>query len=222
MLLQRLRGADSPTESSIVTNLVSLGLRAPESALSEVIAAFSAISRSSHPEDPRFSSNSVLAAQTSLAKGFLDSSLNASRSFLEELLSLFIDKGAQIQTQSMSRHVKESEKEVTCRSAELTSQLAAMLLPIDALLANPACQVEDVPNQELLSSFRNMWLLCTLLGLTNPTSPHMTEATTHALTRIAAKTPALVLEAERDFVSSVLEYNSIFRRDYAVAVCYEI
>jgi phosphatidylinositol 4-kinase len=65
-----------------------------------------------------------------------------------------------------------------------------------------------------------MWFLCTLLGLTNPTSPYMTDPARAALARIAVKTPALVLEEEKDYASSVLEYNSVFRRDYAQAVSF--
>jgi len=218
MLLQRLRGADAITEASIASHLVPLALRAPDSVLLECIKAFSAISRSANPEDPGYSSNAVLAAQTRLARGFSKKKVATGRVFLEELLSLFVDKGSQIQNQSVSRQTKEVEKDLAGRVSGMTSELAALLLPIDATLANPALAIEAEPSQDLVASFRNMWLLSTLLGLTNPASPHMTETTTSALGRIAVKTPALVMEEEKDFVSSVLEYNSLFRRDFAQAV----
>ena len=218
MLLQRLRGADAITEAAVVTNIVPLALRASDAVLQECITAFSSISRSSNPEDPRYSHNAVLAAQTSLARGFTKKNSAAGRAFLEEMLALFIDKGSQIQTQSVSRHSKEIEKDSSGRVSEMTSQLAALLLPIDAVLANPAYPSEGESSPELVSSFRNMWFLCTLLGLTSPSSPYMTELTRASLARIAVRTPALVLEEEKDYASSVLEYNSVFRRDYAQAV----
>lgn len=220
MLLQRLRGADAITEAAVVTNLVPLALRAPHAVLQECITAFSSISRSSNPEDPRYSHNAVLAAQTSLARGFSKRNIAAGRLFLEEMLALFIDKGSQIQTHSVSRHTKEIEKDSSGRVSEMTSQLAALLLPIDAILNNPAYPTEEQPSPDLVSSFRNMWFLCTLLGLTSSSSPYMTEPARASLARIAVKTPALVLEEEKDYVSSVLEYNAVFRRDYAQAVSF--
>lgn len=218
MLLQRLRGADAVTEASIVTHLVPLALKAPDAALLEVVKAFSAISKAGNPEDPRYSSNAVLAAQTTLARGIGNRSQPICRAFLEELLSLFIDKGSQIQTSSSLTGSRESEKDMSSRVSDMTSQLAALLLPIDAVLANHNCAVQENPSIELVANFRNMWFLCTLLGLTSANSPYMNETAKAALIRIAAKTPVLVLEQEKDYVSSALEYNSVFRRDFAKTV----
>lgn len=219
MLLQKLRGADAITEAAIVTNLVPLALRASDASLIECIKALSAIARSANPEDPRVSSNAVLAAQTRLGRGFADKSCAMSRVLLDDLLNLFNDKGAQIQTHSVQGSTKQVGKESSARVSELTSQLAALLLPIDAVLAHSNCDLlEDDTHLEMVSNFRDMWFLCTLLGFTSPTCSFMTDSSRAALSRIAAKTPALVLEGEKDYVSSTLEYNSVFRRAYAQAV----
>ncbi len=43
-----------------------------------------------------------------------------------------------------------------------------------------------------------------------------------ALARIASKTPAIILEASQDFVTSELEYNPVLRQDYMLLVSSEL
>ncbi|TDL24976.1 atypical/PIKK/PI4K protein kinase [Rickenella mellea] len=210
MLLQRLRTAEPTVEAAIAYNLVDLAIIAPENAFVDIIKAFSVINRSANPDDPRFSNNMVIAAQTRLAqklrrrKEFYDT-------YLVELLVLFLDKGVAIQNASISnQHLKTDE---------MVEQLGALLLPIDALLA----QEDFIPHleatSEIVTLFRNLWFLCVLFRFSSPEdrSEPSTEWQLSALTRIAMKTPRLVLEESHDYASSELEYNAVIRQEYAHA-----
>jgi phosphatidylinositol 4-kinase A len=96
MLVQRLRTVDSTAEATIAHSLVDLALKAPESSFKDIIRAFSIISRSTSGEDPRFSHNMVLAAQTRLAQE-LHQRPELYEIYLTELLTLFGDQGVAIQ-----------------------------------------------------------------------------------------------------------------------------
>lgn len=205
MLLQRLRGSDIIMESTIVLNLVPLTIKSGDTVVAEVVKAFTQISRSANPEDPRNSANAVLGALTSLARG-LDGRPEACNLFLQEILSLIIDKGAQIQLASK-----------VAQPSDMTQQLAALLLPLDAVLQHQECQPALKPSPNLVILFRNAWFTLTVLGLTHANSPYISDATRQALNNVALKTPALVLELEKDYASG-LEYNSVFRRDFASQV----
>ena len=106
MLLQRLRSAEPTVEAAISYNLVDLALSAPKSAFVDVIRVFSSINRSANPDDPRFSNNMVLAAQTRLAQE-LHRRPELYETYLVELLTLFADKGVAIQNlKTTNHHVK--------------------------------------------------------------------------------------------------------------------
>ncbi|KAH8117021.1 hypothetical protein DFH11DRAFT_1687803 [Phellopilus nigrolimitatus] len=208
MLLQRLRSAEPTVEASIVYNLVDLAVISPDNTFVDIIKAFSVINRSANPDDPRFSSNTVLAAQTRLAQE-LHRRPEFREIYLVELLGLFIDKGVAIQNASISnQHLKIDD---------MVDQLGSLLLPIDALLI----QNDFVPfadaSLDKVALFRNLWFLSVLFRFTNaeerggPTA----EWQVAALTRIAIKTPSIVLEEVPDFVTSNLEYNTIIRQEYA-------
>ncbi|OCF44647.1 phosphatidylinositol 4-kinase [Kwoniella heveanensis CBS 569] len=227
MLIQRLRGVDLTTESTIVINLVPLALAASNADLIEVYRAFSQISRSSHPEDPRISSNAVLAAQTTLAKG-LGRRLDCADGYLVELLTLFADKGTQTQMVAMASHgydskdrdkVHQLRQEGESRVADMKAWLAALLIPISTLLSHPNYHPDKAPSPELVAHFRNLWFICVAFGLSGPAGrKRLSEHETGALRAIAEKTPALVLENSNDFVASELAYNSILRKDFAASV----
>ncbi|KAK6909388.1 hypothetical protein I203_103405 [Kwoniella mangroviensis CBS 8507] len=227
MLIQRLRGVDLTTESTIVTNLVPLALAAPNGDLVEVYRAFSQISRSSHPEDPRNSSNAVLAAQTTLAKG-LSNRLDCADGYLVELLILFADKGTQTQMVAMASHgydsrdkdaVAQLKQEGIKRVGDMKAWLAALLIPIATLLSHKSYHPDRSATPELIAHFRNLWFLCVVFGLSGPEGQkRLSEHETNALRTIAVKTPALVLESSNDFVASDLAYNSILRKDYAASI----
>ncbi|KAJ7940268.1 hypothetical protein B0H13DRAFT_2299305 [Mycena leptocephala] len=207
MLLQRLRSAEPTVEAAIAYNLVDLALSAPESAFIDIIRVFSVINRSANPDDPRFSNNMVLAAQTRLAQE-LDRRPELYEIYLVELLTLFADKGVAIQNLKISNHHVKTD--------DMIEQLASLLLPIDALLAqedfNPQLKAEPT----IISLFRNMWFLCILFGFTsNDEEDSAMEWQKPALCRIAAKTPSTVLEESHDSVASNVEYNSVIRQDYA-------
>ncbi|KAK4686496.1 phosphatidylinositol 4-kinase A, partial [Tremellales sp. Uapishka_1] len=227
MLLQRLRGVDLVTEATIVTNLVPLALAGSNADLVEVYRAFSQISRSSHPEDPRISSNAVLAAQTTLAKG-LASRLDCADGYLVELLTLFADKGTQTQMVAMAPagfNSRDKEKlahlaqDSESRVSDMKSWLAALLIPISELLLHSNYHPHHAASSELVAHFRNLWFLCVVFGLSGSAGrKRLSDHELNALSNIAVKTPALVLESANDYVASDLEYNSILRKDFAASI----
>ncbi|WVO18533.1 hypothetical protein L204_106252 [Cryptococcus depauperatus] len=227
MLLQRLRGIDLVTESTIVTNLIPLALASSNSDLVEVSRALSQISRLSHPEDPRNSSNAVLAAQTSLARG-MNKRLDCADGYLIELLTLFTDKGTQTQMIAMAAHgyeIKDKDQLVQLRTEsesrvqDMKSWLSALLIPISALLSHPTYHPDRNASPELVAHFRNLWVTFAVFGLSgNAGRKVLKDNEWEALGIIAEKTPVLVLESSNDFVASELEYNSILRKDFATSV----
>ncbi|KAF9227759.1 hypothetical protein BS17DRAFT_726240 [Gyrodon lividus] len=213
MLLQRLRTAEPTVEAAIAYNLVDLALVAPEDAFVDIIRAFSSINRAANPEDPRFSNNMVLAAQTRLARE-MGRRPDLYDIYLAELLALFSDKGVAIQNAAASRHHGKTE--------EMMEQLASLLLPIEALLDHADFAPHLNSTSELTIPFRNMWFLCTLFHFT--ASGEEKEREKSAMTwllpvlgRIATKTPCFVLECAPDAPSD-LEYRTVVRREYAHSV----
>lgn len=107
----------------------------------------------------------------------------------------------------------------------MIEQLASLLLPIDALIGHSDFSPQIGTSPEIVSLFRNAWFLCILFGFT---TRDFTEATAMdwlkpALSRIAVKTPSMVLEESPDAVASDVEYNSVIRQEYANTVspsCY--
>ncbi|KAJ7172099.1 hypothetical protein C8R46DRAFT_1258016 [Mycena filopes] len=210
MLLQRLRSAEPTVEAAIAYNLVDLALSAPESAFIDIIRMFSVINRSANPDDPRFSNNMVLAAQTRLAQE-LDRRPELYEIYLVELLTLFADKGVAIQNLKISNHHVKTD--------DMIEQLASLLLPIDALLAQEDFSPQLKAEPTIISLFRNMWFLCILFGFTSSEAEDSAmEWQKPALCRIAAKTPSTVLEESHDSVASNVEYNSVIRQDYAQTI----
>ncbi|EGO21128.1 hypothetical protein SERLADRAFT_452259 [Serpula lacrymans var. lacrymans S7.9] len=207
MLLQRLRTAEPTVEAAIAHNLVDLALSAPEGSFADTIRVFSSINRTANPDDPRFSNNMVLSAQTRLAQE-LRRRPDLYDLYLVELLTLFTDKGIAIQNVVASNHHTKTE--------DMVEQLASLLLPIDALLDHDDFNPHINASPEAVILFRNMWFLCVLFGFTNEEGKEKTAMDWQqpALARIASKTPCMVLEEAHDAVSE-LEYNTVVRREYA-------
>ncbi|KIJ69126.1 hypothetical protein HYDPIDRAFT_23983 [Hydnomerulius pinastri MD-312] len=232
MLLQRLRTAEPTVEAAIAYNLVDLALVAPEDAFVDIVRAFSSINRAANPDDPRFSNNMVLAAQTRLARE-IDRRPDLYDVYLEELLSLFSDKGVAIQNAASSgHHGKVScclpsaetfiDDEGSPQTEEMVEQLASLLLPIEALLDHADFAPHLNPTPELTSFFRNMWFLCVLFHFTTSGEEREREKSAMgwllpALGRIAMKTPCLVRESVHD-APSELEYSTVVRHEYAHSV----
>ncbi|KAG8969691.1 phosphatidylinositol-4- kinase [Tulasnella sp. 419] len=210
MLLQRLQSAEPTVEAAIANNLVDLALQAPSKVFTDIIRAFSMVNRSSNPESPRFSNNMVLAAQTRLAQE-LGKRPDLYETYLIELLTLFADKGIAVQTRTATSKEREP-------SHELLDELSALVLPIDALISQKDFKPHDNPSPELVALFRNMWFICVLFRFTDIDDPKssalLNEWQRAALTRIATKTPPIVLEKAHDYVTSDLEYNPVLRQDY--------
>ncbi|EIN07209.1 hypothetical protein PUNSTDRAFT_71064 [Punctularia strigosozonata HHB-11173 SS5] len=212
MLLQRLRSAEPSVEAAIAYNLVDLALAAPENSFVDIVRSFSAINRSANPDDPRFSNNMVLAAQTRLAHE-MHRRPDFSEVYLVELLTLFSDKGVAIQ------NVAAANQHVKARSytEDMIEQLASLLLPIEALLSHDDFNPHLDAAPALVSLFRNMWFLCILFRFTSPDEmEHLAmEWLKPALVRIAEKTPPIVLENARDSLAGDIEYNAVIRQEYA-------
>ncbi|KAG2144576.1 hypothetical protein DEU56DRAFT_790388 [Suillus clintonianus] len=208
MLLQRLRTSEPTLEAAIAYNLVDLALVAPEESFIDVAHAFSLINRATNMEDPRFSNNMLLAAQTRLARE-LNQRPDLYDVYLVELLTLFGDKGVAIQNVATSdRHVK---------TEEMIEQLASLLLPIEALLTHADYSPHLTASQELTGLFRNMWFLCVLFHFTSDEERGAMTWLTPALLKIATKTPTLVLENAHDAASEI-EYSTVIRHEYAQSV----
>ncbi|KAH9930753.1 atypical/PIKK/PI4K protein kinase [Fomitopsis serialis] len=211
MLLQRLRTAEPTVEAAIAYNLVDLALVAPESSFLDIIRAFSSVNRSANLDDPRFSNNQVLAAQTRLAQE-LHRRPEFYDLYLVELLTLFSDKGVAIQNVAISNHLAKME--------DMVEQLASLLLPIDALLTHDDFRLSATPSN-IVMLFRNMWFLCVLFQFTTPSEQKQQSAMDWqqpALARIAMKTPPLILEEAQDTIVSDLEYNTVIRQEYIETV----
>ncbi|THH11990.1 hypothetical protein EW145_g299 [Phellinidium pouzarii] len=208
MLLQRLRSAEPTVEATIVYNLVDLAIISPENTFMDIIKAFSIINHQANRDDPRFSSNTVIAAQTRLAQE-LRRRPEYRELYLMELLRLFIDKGVTIQNVSISKeHFKVDD---------MVDQLGSLLLPIDALLTQIDFEPTVNASPEVVTLFRNLWFLSVLFHFANAEERGLpsSEWQVAALSRIAVKTPPIVLEEVPDFVTSNLEYNTIIRQEYA-------
>lgn len=103
---------------------------------------------------------------------------------------------------------------------DMIEQLASLLLPIDAVLAHEDFNPQIKASSEIVALFRNTWFLCVLFDFTQMDDRESTamDWLRPALTRIALKTPATVVEESLDAVASDVEYNSVIRQEYAHTV----
>ncbi|KAK0463795.1 uncharacterized protein EV420DRAFT_1520089 [Desarmillaria tabescens] len=189
MLLQRLRSAEPTMEAAIAYNLT---------AFVDIIHVFSTINRSANPDDPRFSNNMVLAAQTRLAQE------------LHRRPELY--DGVAIQNVKIANHHVKTD--------DMIEQLASLLLPIDALLSHSDFNPHVDASPAVVALFRNMWFLCILFHFTTDDAIDSNAMAWKkpAMARIAIKTPATVVEESQDAVASDVEYNSVIRQEYAHTV----
>lgn len=98
-------------------------------------------------------------------------------------------------------------------------QLGSLLLPIDALLSHPDFELPPNVSLDVVAHFRNLWFLSVLFHFTNEDERGPSKDwQLAALSRIAVKTPPIVLENVPDFVTSHLEYNTVIRKEYAQMV----
>lgn len=153
--------------------------------------------------------------------------------YLEELLTLFSDKGVAIQNTATAGHngkvgrclpsADTLTNEGICQTEEMIEQLASLLLPIEALLDHADFTPYLHTTSELTNLFRNLWFLCVLFRLTTAGEEEREKSAMTwllpALARIAIKTPCLVLEGVSDAVSD-LEYRTVVRHEYAHSVCF--
>ena len=154
--------------------------------------------------------------------------------YLEELLTLFSDKGVAIQNAAAAGH----NGKVSCclssadtliydegirQTEEMIEQLASLLLPIEALLNHADFTPHLHATSELTNLFRNLWFLCVLFHFTTSAEEEREKSAMTwllpALAKVATKTPCLVLENVSDAVSD-LEYRTVVRHEYAHSVCF--
>lgn len=102
----------------------------------------------------------------------------------------------------------------------MIEQLASLLLPIDALLHHEDFNPHQEPSSEIVTLFRNMWFLCVLFHFTNANEGDTTamDWLKPTMSRIAVKTPSMVMEESHDAIDSDVEYNSVIRQEYAHTV----
>lgn len=173
-----------------------------------------------------------MAAQTRLARE-IDKRPDLYDVYLEELLTLFSDKGVAIQNAAAAGH----NGKVGCclpsadalidegirQTEEMIEQLASLLLPIEALLNHPDFTPHHHTASELINLFRNLWFLCVLFHFTNSGEEEREKSAmtwlSPALATIAIKTPCSVLENVSDAVSD-MEYCTVVRHEYAHSVCF--
>lgn len=105
----------------------------------------------------------------------------------------------------------------------MIEQLASLLLPIDALLAHKDFNPHIDTPEGVVSLFRNMWFLCILFHFTTDDDKDANAMgwKRPAMARIAAKTPAMIVEESQDAVASDVEYNSVIRQEYAHTVIHK-
>ncbi|CAE6400878.1 unnamed protein product, partial [Rhizoctonia solani] len=211
LLLQRLPTAHPSVQGAISYNLVDLALAAPQNVFSDIIHVFSQINRvvegAEDSSGVRASSNQVLAAQTRLAHE-LKSRPELYETYLVELLTMFVDKGTAIQTQA-------GKDRSGLVPAQTLAELVALTLPIDALVAHSDFHPDRQASSEVTALFRNMWFICGLFRLSSDDKTDVINEWQYAaMTRIAAKTPPVVLEEAQDYLTNAIEYNPIFRNDY--------
>ena len=150
------------------------------------------------------------------------------RPYLVELLTLFADKGIAIQANSATVTASQVSFSIAIcllslthilQTAEQIVQLATLLLPIDALTTRADFSSLHKQDAELVALFRNMWFLCVLFRFTSDDGSESGDRWQGAaLSRIATRTPPLVEEEAHDYATSDLEYNTVFRQDYAHGV----
>lgn len=171
-----------------------------------------------------------MAAQTRLARE-INKRPDLYDVYLEELLTLFSDKGVAIQNTAAAGHNGKVggcflspnmliNDEGIRQTEEMIEQLASLLLPIEALLDHADFAPHLLATSELTNVFRNLWFLCVLFRFTTSGEDREKSAMTWllpALARIAIKTPCLVLENVSDAVSD-LEYRTVVRHEYAHSV----
>lgn len=102
----------------------------------------------------------------------------------------------------------------------MIEQLVSLLLPIDALLSHTDYHPGLTATPELTAQFRDMWFLCTLFDFCGPDEKggSAIEWRRPALSRIAAKAPALVSEGAHESLASDIEYSNVLRQEYARTV----
>lgn len=99
------------------------------------------------------------------------------------------------------------------------TELVALTLPIDALVSHPDFHPHHKAGSELTALFRNMWFICGLFRLSSDDKADViSEWQYAAMTRIAAKTPPIVLEEAQDYLTNAIEYNPVFRNDFLQSV----
>ncbi|ELU44766.1 phosphatidylinositol 4-kinase beta [Rhizoctonia solani AG-1 IA] len=177
-------------------------LAAPQNVFSDIIHVFSQINRivegAESNSGARTSSNQVLAAQTRLAHE-LKTRPELYETYLVELLTMFVDKGTAIQTQA-----GQDKNGTVVRSSNSDGALPLIGSPAYSnLVAHSDFHPDRDASTEVTALFRNMWFICGLFRLSSDDKADMINEWQYAaMTRIAAKTPPVVLEEAQDYLTN--------------------
>ncbi|KAL1922497.1 uncharacterized protein VTP21DRAFT_10036 [Calcarisporiella thermophila] len=202
MLAERRRQSSPELGAFILAKLVDLAVIAPENLFSDITLLFSTIAKEPSVDEDEVLANAIINAHHDLSKR-IESRPELYQKYLIKLLSLFTDKGVQIQQQANSKLGRAP------RAAE-TKELGSLLPVVSSLLMHNKFSPHEHPTEEITSLFRNLWFLCVLYGFVNDVGSWR-----EAMRGIALKTPSLVLETATNYLESDLEYNSVLRRGFS-------
>ncbi|KAM0756315.1 hypothetical protein T439DRAFT_296348 [Meredithblackwellia eburnea MCA 4105] len=195
MLLQKRTNTHATIDGAISYEVAELAGTVEQLVFVDVTRAFSSAIQSSSSNDSV--RQAVLTAQTRLAQAAATRK-ELHRSFLVELLTLFIDTGV---SKSDSKQSK----------AERSQDLLSLIPVLDTFLTSSDADFRRVAKPSEVSLFRSMWYLCCMSGfLSSPA--RIADWQRAALVRIASHTPCLVADARSDFVETEVEFDSILRQ----------
>ncbi|KAG0144911.1 hypothetical protein CROQUDRAFT_46568 [Cronartium quercuum f. sp. fusiforme G11] len=220
MLLLRIKGATPSLEAVILAGIAELAIHAHLQSFKDAISTFSSINKNIPLQPPEVSTDSVIRsgiyrAQINLSKT-LASRDHLCELYLEELLTLFIEKGQHIQ----STHT------ALPKFSQLVNHLGVLILAIGNLLQTTSTyDPRQTTSSKISELFRNFWYICVLFGfLSSPPASRATSETpsvfpdwlSSSLRKIATKSPTLTHRTPIDYLTTQLDYNPILKFPDAV------
>lgn len=207
MLLQRLRMSMGRPEPAVLDALVLLAgttVCCTEDEFSDVVKALDETASSSEVlggEAHGVHVNMVVECQQRLAQAVADSPVRA-EILLSDLLGHFVAKCL-----AASNAIANGKGGSTADLLNIISVVATLLHHSEHL--QPATYKD-----ELVTLFREAWFLCTTTPGLAVDNQDMTAEDRSNLGRIAFKTPCLIQGTDDNYIETVLEYDSVLRRQH--------
>lgn len=215
LLLLRIKGAAAPLEAVILVGVADLALHINQQSFKESISTFSSINKSVSIDDAEVATEAVFRtgiykAQIKLSKALVGRD-DLCEIYLEELLTLFIEKGQRIQTTHITLPT----------FSQLVNHLGVLIPAIGNLLQSKSSyNPHQTTSAKMSELFRNFWYICVLFGfLSSPSSSRNTSGNSAtppdwmiaSLRQIATKSPTLTHLTPIDYVTTQLDYNPILK-----------